>query len=283
MSRVPFSQVLKNAEIDLRREYDRLYSMFYLQKIQINQTANLSMRDYCAGRFFELPFRGTCLSLDDFDEFYGYYFEKVPSNVDIDYLVTFCEYTYNLAVNSQSVGSDPLGLGIVESYNMIQPIRAYILQVMKVIDVIGYMENRQGIIVDFCPKDQAAISVAETVDSELSYKVIEYNHHSMKGDLNRKKEIIIALSNQLEAQKDKLSQIDSSLKSDLFYLFNNISLRHNNSDISSKYFHQYVANMKDEDLEQWYDETYQMCLLAFLELEQVDRKKRVKQLKSNMN
>ena len=34
MKRIPFSQVLKTAAIDIRREYDRLYGMFCVQKFQ---------------------------------------------------------------------------------------------------------------------------------------------------------------------------------------------------------------------------------------------------------
>ena len=98
MKRIPFSQVLKNASIDLRREYDRLYGMFCVQKYQDMVGIGSSLRDYCATYFAQLPFRGTCVSLDDFDDFYGYSFEKNPSNFNIEYLVSFCEYSYNLAI-----------------------------------------------------------------------------------------------------------------------------------------------------------------------------------------
>lgn len=40
-----------------------------------------------------------------------------------------------------------------------------------------------------------------------------------------------------------------------------------------------VADMGAEEIEKWYDDIYQMCLLAFLELDHLDRKNRVKQLK----
>lgn len=98
MKRIPFSQVLKTAAIDIRREYDRLYGMFCVQKFQDMVGAGSSLKDYCATFFVRLPFRGTCVSLDDFDDFYGYSFEKNPSNFDIEYLVSFCEYSYNLAI-----------------------------------------------------------------------------------------------------------------------------------------------------------------------------------------
>jgi hypothetical protein len=71
--RIPFSQVLKSASIDIRREYDRLYGMFFLQKISDSTGNSITLRDSCAANFINLPFRGTCVSLDDFDDFYGYY------------------------------------------------------------------------------------------------------------------------------------------------------------------------------------------------------------------
>lgn len=55
------------------------------------------------------------------------------------------------------------------------------------------MANTQNGVMDFVPKDQAAISVAEIIDPSLSYRVIEYNHYSMKGDLKRKRDILLAL------------------------------------------------------------------------------------------
>ncbi len=279
MSRISFSQVLKSASIDIRREYDRLYGMFFLQRFQENQYKQICLRDYCAENFIRLPFRGTCISLDDFDDFYGYHFEKVPAECDIDYLISFCEYTYNLAIYSQGMGFP--GYDFVGSLNLSQPIQFYVQQVMTVIEAVGYMSNAQGGITDFVPKDQAAISVAEIIDPDLSYRVIEYNHYSMKGDLDRKKNILLALSDKLESQRSALKQANSALESDLFYLFNKVNIRHNNIDKAGKKYKPYAASMDKETLEKWYDDTYQMCLLAFLEIDHLERKSRVKQLKTD--
>lgn len=216
MKRIPFSQVLKTAAIDIRREYDRLYGMFCVQKFQDMVGAGSSLKDYCATYFVRLPFRGTCVSLDDFDDFYGYSFEKNPSTFDIEYLVSFCEYSYNLAIYNQNTiyGGGIVGIG--------DPMQFYVQQVLTVIETIGYMPNNQNGITDFVPKDQAAISAAEIVDPALSYRIIEYNHHSMKGDLERKKATLIALADKLEPKRAKLKQVSGSLESDLFYLLNSV-------------------------------------------------------------
>jgi hypothetical protein len=137
-------------------------------------------------------------------------------------------------------------------------------------------------VTDLVPKDQAAISVAEIVDPNLSYRIIEYNHHSMKGDLERKKATLIALADKLEPKRAKLKQISTSLESDLFYLLNSVNVRHNNADPSGKNYIKVVADMKDSEVEQWYNDIYQMCLLAFLELDHLEHKERVKQLKEDI-
>lgn len=273
MQRIPFSQVLKNASIDLRREYDRLYSLFCVQKHQDEFGNTKTLKDCCAASFINLHFRGTCVSLDDFDDFYGYHFEKVPSDFDIDYLVSFCEYSYNLAIYNQ--GGE---YGMTMAGAFCSPMQFYVQQVMRVIESIGYMENAQNGVFDFVPKDQAAISVAEIVDTGLSYKVIEYNHHSMKGNLEKKKEVLLALSEKLESERKRLKQIDSSLETDLFYLLNNMNIRHNNID-SGKKQNPAVVSMSKDELEHWYDDTYQMCLLAFMELDHIERKERIKKIK----
>lgn len=276
MKRIPFSQVLKNAKIDIRREYDRLYGMFCLQKIPDGQGSSLTLKDFCAMNFVSFPMRGTCVSLDDFDDFYNRHFDKNPREFDIDYLVSFCEYSFNLVKYNQGY------IGML-SLSIDQPMQFYYQQVLKVAEAIGYMENVQGGVTDFVPKDQAAISVAEIIDPSLSYRVIEYNHHSMKGDLDRKKAIIIALADKLEPQRAKLKQINSTLESDLFYLLNNINLRHNNAEEKGKSYHRFIAEMDKRELERWYDDTYQMCLLAFLELDNLDRRDRVSQLKKDVS
>ena len=223
--------------------------------------------------FMSFPHRGTCLSLDDFNDFYGFHFEQKPSNFDVDYLINFCEYSYNLAIYQQ-------GNGIM---TFLSPATQYIQQILKVIESIGYMHLSEDGISTFVPKSQPAIVVSETLPPNLSYKVIEYNHHSMKGNLERKQATLKLLADQLEARKDELNSINSSLKSDLFFLFNNINIRHNNVDSKSNSYKEAVADMTDDELEEWYDRTYDMCLYAFMALDQADRNAKVKALKAKID
>ena len=269
MSRKTFAQILKDANVDIEREYDRLYQLFYKFKIQDISNTAMTLYEICEMDFMSFPHRGTCLSLDDFNDFYGFNFEQKPSSFDVDYLVSFCEYSYNLAKYQQ-------GNGIM---TFLSPTKQYIQQILKVIESIGYMHMSENGISIFVPKSQPAIVVSEMLPSDLSYKVIEYNHHSMKGDLARKQATLKLLADQLEAKRKELNNLNSSFSSDLFYLLNNINIRHNNIDPDSTNYKKGVADMSEQELEEWYDRTYDMCLYAFMTLDQADHSKKIKELK----
>lgn len=130
-------------------------------------------------------------------------------------------------------------------------------------------------------KNAATTAVSEIVDKETAYKVIEYNHYVLKGNLEAKGNILISLGKQMEAQRATLREINSDLEDNIFSLLNNLDLRHNNIDVGdgeNKKYLKYVAGMKKNELEEWYDELYQMILLAYLELDNIDRSKKVKEL-----
>lgn len=115
------------------------------------------------------------------------------------------------------------------------------------------------------------------------YKVLRYNHFSLKGDLQAKKEILLALGEQLEPKRKQLSCIASDLADNIFFMLNNLHLRHNNKVYGDKNYRKVVADMDDSTLEHWYDELYQMILLAFLQLDQVDRNAKILELKQTIS
>lgn len=114
--------------------------------------------------------------------------------------------------------------------------------------------------------------VSET-NIEDAIKVLEYNHFSNKGNIQRKKEILTALANYLEPLRRVLNNSDELkdiLKVNnqkviafekLFEMYNNFGLRHNNSN-------QYHLNLADDELEQWYDDIYTSTLFVILGLDE---------------
>ena len=114
--------------------------------------------------------------------------------------------------------------------------------------------------------------VSET-NIEDAIKVLAYNHFSNKGNIQRKKEILISLANYLEPLRDELNAFEELKEvmkvngkkiiavEQLFGMYNNLGLRHNNDK-------QYHLNMNDEELEQWYDDIYTSTLFVILSMDE---------------
>ncbi len=267
MARRTFADVLKNAEITLNSEYRKLHYMFYRDSRDYYR----SLRSLCSQYFLKYHFRGTCLSLNEFEAKTDYCsFRNKLDSIDLDSFISFCEYTINLLSPLRCFGL----------HDRDEEINIYFQNVFLIMEKIGYMQtqNNELMVTIFVPKSPEAIAVSEIIDPALSYKTIEYNHHSMKGNLDKKRDTLLKYADLLEAKRRELKAINSSLEQDIFALFNNINIRHNNTDPKSPNYHKYVASMTNEELEKWYDETYQLSLICFLELDNVDRKKRVKEL-----
>lgn len=141
-------------------------------------------------------------------------------------------------------------------------------------------DTEQALVIEDNP---AITAVAEIVEPELSLDVLKYNHYTLRGDIAKKKAILLALGAELEPKRRTLSSINSTLEDSIFFMLNNMNLRHNNVNPTDKKFKEFVAQMNSETLEGWYDELYQMILLAFLELDQIERNSRVKILKEDIN
>lgn len=218
-------------------------------------------------------FRGTCLDLDEFDEEHGFRFVEQPQDFDMDYLVSFCEYIYNLVLHFE------------ERFFLAQLNKQFYLeQISKVIEAIGYVQASEDGLTIFVPKDSVAMAVSESehIPENVSYKVIAYNHHSMKGNLDSKKQTLLVLTGLLEPKRKELQKIDKQLETDLFYAFNNFNIRHNNIEPTGTKYKKPVADLTKEQLEQTYDDTYQMCLLAFMQLDNLEIKKRFEELKTKI-
>lgn len=277
-----FAQILKDAKIDIKSEYQKLYGLLYDRSIQVSNTNRIFVYDELSERFVYFHFRGTCLSIDEFNDMHEIRFERDPIDFNIDQLISLCEYIYNMLVAYQ-MAQNPLGYGVSPIISAPINIQFLMSQIDQVVEQIGYIHVNENRVTIFVEKDSAAIAVAESelIPDTLSYKLISYSHYTMKGDLEGKKATLQQLAAVLEAKRDELKQVDRTFTSDLFYIFNNLNIRHNNVDSEfARNYKSYVANMPENELEGWYDETYQMCLLAFLQLEHSSRKVEFDKLKA---
>lgn len=280
-----FAQILQEAKIDPKREYQKLYGMLFERNIPVSNSNRISAYDELSECFLNFSFRGTCLSLDEFNDLHNFNFEKDPADFKIDDLISLCEYMENLLLAYRCI---PLSFpyGYRNTRPQLINVQFYLQQIGQVMEKMGYMHATQDGVTIFVEKSPAAVAVAESdlIPTDLSYRLISYNHYTMKGQQEAKKTVLVQLAALLEPKRADLKSADKSLEGDLFYLFNNLNIRHNNIDPADPpRYKSVVAKMKPDELERWYDETYQMCLLAFLQLEQLARKDEVQELKKSIN
>jgi hypothetical protein len=152
------------------------------------------------------------------------------------------------------------------------------------IEHFGYTkyENEDEETVIIIEKNEAAIAVAEISEPEIAKKIIQYNHYLLKGDIETKRGLLLIMANELEPKRKELESINSSVTTDLFFMFNNMNIRHNNIDQNDKNYKPFIADMDKNDLENWYDEIYQMILFAKLLLDNKERQNRIRILKENI-
>lgn len=144
--------------------------------------------------------------------------------------------------------------------------------IRSVLDEVGYAIAVSEGKVLVVKKDVAAEVAAESTTQTISDAIREYNHYPLKGNLDKKRALLLVLADGLEPEEKWLK--DKGL-GDLFDLFNNMNIRHNNLQPGHKNYQETVAKMSKQELEQWYDDIYQMALLAYLTIQQRDRQKRI--------
>ncbi len=159
-----FAEVLRENKINIRLEYDKLYSILYSQNIWLPNGQLVSLHDLINYNFLAVPFRKTYLSLDEFDDANGFRFIQFPQDVDLEMVVNISEYIWNMLKSIQNQ--------ITFSYQASINVNFYYQQIFAVVELIGYMLKDIDGYTIIVPKDNVAISVAEStiIPENVSYK-----------------------------------------------------------------------------------------------------------------
>lgn len=235
--------------------------------------------EYC---FEDWMQRGHFVDLNDFLKCIGFDNLKRSATEHVEAFLTLIELIYNVwvLVNVDVANYDKMGYKLEWEGNYYH-LKKVMDDILGQYNYTAYVDkkNEKVLVIENTP---GVTAVAEIVEPSLALEVIKYNHYALKGEIELKKSILLKMAQQLEPQRKSLHAIDSKLKDNIFFMFNNLDLRHNNRSANDKSYKEYVAKMKKRDLEKWYDELYQMVLLAFLLLDNVDRTEKVKELKGKI-
>lgn len=230
-----------------------------------------SIIDYVDGYLFmKWKNRATCICCRDVAQMVG--IDQMPSVINYEWILNYCEYAANILylVKSKARPYDLLGDEVDAALHNICVLLGWYGYKVE------YLANDEKALV--VRQSAQATAVAEVLPADLAKLVIEYNHFTLRGDKKRKKDILIALGAALEAKRKELNSINKSLADKIFFMLNNLNIRHNNVEKGHKGYNESVAKMKNATLENWYDELYQMILLAYLLMDNQDRNAKVDEL-----
>lgn len=245
--------------------------------------SNCTLRDFAASYSFKYwSNRGTHLNLNEWEMSIGIpniLIKTKTESTPLDWII-YLEYVSNLLhlVTCSHLNEDYYVVTWVEYRNIKENVQ---ILLDRLNCKAQYFEDQDCVLV--VEKSAAASSVAEIVGEDIALRVIEYNHYLLKGNLSAKEAILLTLGKELEAKREKLKSIAPQLEKDIFYMLNNFDLRHNNHSEDDSKYREYVAKMEPEQKEGWYNELYQLILLANLELDNIERSERVFALRQAIN
>lgn len=269
MTRRTFADLLNDYSFDVEMEYETLHRLMYSRGALV---PGRCLNDEIVRNFIYMPFRGSAISADSFNRRFNLDFEDCQTSGDFDYFVRFCEYVYNSAHGLQlaALGDEQLNMFVIH-------------HIKKVLDNIGYSSVKDGKITVFVENKPEVIEAALVTTPDSGQQLMRYYHYSLKGDIEGKRSILLRLADELEPRRTDLKRANAGLEKDLFFVFNNLDLRHNNTEPGSKNYHSSVARMKASQLEEWYDRTHSMCAEALLALARFEAKAELKNLKENLD
>ncbi|RSI66536.1 hypothetical protein [Streptococcus oralis] len=261
MVRQNYFDILNQMEFDPQRELKNLVDLLKMEN-NLGYGYYTTINSAISDNFLDYPNRSTFTS-------YSQMIEVIISNIynTTEQLFVFSELLVDIFCNLAEKFTE-------EESEFIQVIFDNITRFLELSNhELITLENGDKIIVE---KNVYASEVSQIV-SETSIqdaiKVLEYNHFSNKGNIQRKKEILIALANYLEPFRRELNnseELKDILKVNnqkviafekLFEMYNNFGLRHNNSN-------QYHLDLADDELEQWYDDIYTSTLFVILSMDE---------------
>ncbi|WP_316586342.1 hypothetical protein [Veillonella sp.] len=255
-----FFDLLKNSKVDVNFELQKLNNLF-IQDCCFHRRKSYSLHDLIAENFAKYYKRREhflslqellnaiyleCFDISEFDKYFLY------AEMYVD-LISMLDNLDNQEIESQK--------------NIIKT------QIERVISSLGYkfivIDDRQIIVENNVFANEAAQAVTAFADIKEALSILEYNHFSNKGNIERKKEILKKIADLLEPWRkplNKSSELKDLLKANndkiqalekLFYMYNKFNIRHNNED-------QMLTGLSNQEIESWYDKIYTMSLFVIL-------------------
>lgn len=262
MARQNYFDILNQITFDPQRELQNLIDLLKMERYFERRYGQTSLNSAISDNFLDYPNRSTFTS-------YSQMIEVVISNIynTTEQLFVFSELLVDIFNNLEGKFTE-------KECQFIQVIFDNITRFLELSNhELITLENGDKIIVEKNVYASEVFQIISETNIQDAIKVLEYNHFANKGNIQRKKEILISLANYLEPLRKELNNSEELKEvfkvnnqkiiafEKLFEMYNNFGLRHNNAK-------QYHLDMTNEKLEQWYDNIYTSSLFVILSLDE---------------
>lgn len=269
--RKTFFDILENLEFDARKEYDTLLYLFTVERKFLYHGNRNTMADLIDNTYFrDLEFRKRYTSL--FDMMNDLELDVASDNIDD--LFVFCEFLLAVMQPNVSKGS----IFDSECTVICQNIKNILEKTNH--QLVKEPQKNRDIIVEKSKTASLAAQIVE--DDEIAFELLEYNHYKLKNNLSMKRKILASIGAYIEPilREHTLSNCGyKDLESNAGFLLNKFHIRHNNKE--GKTAQDYIVSISDEELETWYDRTYDVLIQVIITNENIAVEKDIKRLKQD--
>ncbi len=273
--------LMNDKEIDVRREYIRIYKLFERDYFYNDYGSKITIASYIEEKFWEdWDRRGRYISLADMLSSLKIKDKEGLRENTVECLLLYIEVIINLiemsGLKNVKKSCDIYYKCNWKIYKLLQE------NIERLLEDLNYevkvLSDKTLIIVE---KDMLLSAVAET-NPNVADKVIEYRRFILKGKIEDKREILNLLSNEIEGMKPIFKKTTySNLMDDVQFMLNNFNIRHNN--LNGKNKKEYISNLDCDELEKIYDQIFDMILGLFVIDKYLKNKNNIDDLKKIIN
>ena len=267
--------------VESRFEIANSYSSFrnYYSETFYCGGFSTSIEAVCKSEFDKFPFPGNYLDYDAYCSRFS--FPSCIKDKHIDVFLGFCEFLLNFVGNAKYLEKH-VHWSIFNEFST--RCRLLSQKITETLDSLGYeILIAPEYHLFYCVEKNAPAKKAAAIDFvedqlSASYKIIEYNRTDLKGDISRKRDILLTLCRIFESKRSELEKINKPLEKDLGFLINTFDIRHNNSDEGSSSKKEFVSKLSPAQMEGIYDMMYDLFLQAFISIDNRKYNESIKEL-----
>lgn len=247
---------------DYEKERRRLEILFQETKVRISDgwgnCHTFTYRQLAEPSFLESKIRGTAIDISDYIDSLKAYWAKSS----LDGLLFYCEVIFNIAM----AASDSLA----KRKEAVMLSNQMVGNILTILEKVGYEYHRDdGGVYFFAQKNAVATDVIQELDDKhLALAILEYNRFSMRGEIERKRELLNVIGQAVEPiLKDATAKASSpEVFDDVRFALNRLNIRHNN--VAGANEQPALKKLSKEELETAYDDLYS-SMLVLLKISQL--------------